>query len=129
MNHISLNIKITKLWEGIKELVSIKTTPTSIEINKQIIIEPKVICNNFNNFVNIADNVLINRKYEGNKHFTEYLNTRMCNTFAFNLCDASEIYLIINQLSVDKASGPNGFPTKIMQMINREISSPLKQNF
>ena len=76
-------------------------TPTSIEINKQIIIEPKLICNNFNNyFVNIADNVLINRKYEGNKHFTEYLNNHMCNTFAFNLRDASEIYLIINQLSV-----------------------------
>ena len=51
----------------------------------------------------------------------------MSNTFVFDLCDASEIYLLINQLSVDKASGPNGFPTKILQMISREISSPLNK--
>ena len=34
---------------------------------------------------------------------------------------------MINQLSVDKASGPNGFPTKILLMISREISSPLSK--
>ena len=51
----------------------------------------------------------------------------MCNTFVFDLCDISEIYSIINQLSVNKASGPNIFPTKILQMISREISSPLSK--
>ena len=51
----------------------------------------------------------------------------MYNTFVFDPCDASEIYSIINQLSVDKASGPNGFPTKILQMISREISSSLSK--
>ena len=125
------NDNIKKVWEGIKELVTIKTknctTPTSIEINNQVIIDPKLICNSFNNyFVNIVDDILYNRKYKGNKHFTEYFNNHMSNTFVFDLCGASEIYLFI-QLSVDKASGPTGFPTKILQMISREINSPLSK--
>ena len=29
----------------------------------------------------------------------------MSHTFVFDLCDASEMYFTINQLSIDKASG------------------------
>ena len=36
------------------------------------------------------------------------------------VCDASEVDAIIIQLSITKASGPNGIPTKILQMISKE---------
>ena len=35
--------------------------------------------------------------------------------------------LIINQLNILKASGPNGVPTKILQMISNEVSTPLSK--
>ena len=35
--------------------------------------------------------------------------------------------IIINQLNISKASGPNGVPTKILQMISNEISTPLSK--
>ena len=126
------NTNIKKVWQGIKELVNIKTknvnTPTSIEINNSSTTDPKIICNSFNNyFVNIADDILKTRKFDGKKHYTEYLNNPVSNTFVFDLCDASEVDVIIIQLSISKASGPNSIPTKILQMISKEISSPLSK--
>ena len=48
------NNNIKKVWEGIKEIVSIKSkninNPTSIQVNNSIITDPIVICNNFNDY-------------------------------------------------------------------------------
>ena len=126
------NTNIKKVWEGIKELVNIKkkniSTPTSIEIDNSCTSDPKLICNSFNNyFVNIADDILKTRKFDGKKSYTEYLNNPVPNSFVFGLCDASEVDAIIIQLSITKASGPNGIPTKILQMISKEISPPLSK--
>ena len=123
---------IKKVWQGIKELVNIKTknfnTPTSIEINNNFFTDPIVICNSFNNyFVNIADEILTARKYNGNKHYTEYLDNPLPNTFAYVPCDEVEVAYFINQLNVSKTSGPNGIPTKILQMISKIISLPLSK--
>ena len=49
------------------------------------------------------------------------------NTFFFEPCDNNEVKLIINELNISKASGPNGVPTKILQMISNEISTPLSK--
>ena len=114
------NANIKKIWQGIREIVNIKSknynSPTSIEVNNSIITDPIEICNNFNNyFANIAENS------------SEYLDNPNQNTFAFEPCDASEVKLIINQLNISKASGPNGVRTKILQMISNEISTPLSK--
>lgn len=123
---------IPKVWQGIKELVNIKNknfnSPTCIEINNTTTTNTKTICNNFNDyFANIADDILKQRKYEGTKHFTDYLNNPVSKTFAYMLCDEREIFTLINELNISKASGPNGIPTKILQMINKEICYPLSR--
>ena len=128
------NKNIKKVWQGIKELVNIKTknlnTPTSIEINNSVTTDPKIICNSFNDyFVNIADDILNTRKFNGKKCFTEYLNNPIADSFVYYACDESEVYILINQLNISKASGPNGIPTKILQMISKEISPPLRKIF
>ena len=128
------NKNIKKVWQGIKDLVNIKTknlnTPTSIEINNSVTTDPKIICNSFNDyFVNIADDILNTRKFNGKKCFTEYLNNPIADSFVYYACDESEVYILINQLNISKASGPNGIPTKILQMISKEISSPLSKIF
>ena len=43
------------------------------------------------------------------------------------ICDPSEVNLLINQLNPSKSSGPNGIPTKIMQMISNIICVPLSK--
>ena len=128
------NLNIKKIWQGIKEIVNINSknnnTPTSIEVNNSFITDPKVISNTFNDyFVNIADDILSNRKYGGKKLHTDYLENPNQHSFVFEACDAKEIYILINQLNVSKASGPNGVPTRILQMISNEISSPLSKIF
>ena len=129
------NNNIKKVWEGIKEIVvSIKSkninNPTSIQVNNSIITDPIVICNNFNDyFVNLADNILNNRKYNGKKHYSEYLDNPNPNTFLFHPCDSVEVENLINDLNISKASGPNGIPTKILHMISSEISLPLSTIF
>ena len=45
------NNNIKKVWQGIKEIVNIKSknlnNPTCIEINNRIITDPQMICNSF----------------------------------------------------------------------------------
>ena len=126
------NANIKKVWEGIKELINSKTKkssyPTILEINKNLITDPEAICNSFNNFfVNVADNILNERKYNGNKQFTDYLTNPTPNSFVYALSDASEVEILIKQLNISKASGPNGIPTNVLQLISNEISQPLSK--
>ena len=126
------NTNLKKVWEGIKEIVNIKSknynNPTSIEINNIFTTDPVQICNGFNDyFVNIADDILNKRKYDGKKHYSDYLHNPNNHSFAFELCDAWEVNLLIKQLNSSKASGPNGIPTKILQLISEEISPPLSK--
>ena len=89
-----------------------------------------MICNSFNDyFVNIADTILDNRKYEGKKHYSDYLNDPNPSSFAFKCTDAIEVKNLINELKISKACGPNGVPTKILQVISNEISQPLSKIF
>ena len=124
------NTNLRKIWDGIKEIVNIKTKnysyPASLQIGNNLINDPSEICNEFNNyFVNIADNILKGRKYGGRKHFSNYLNNQIQNSFAYEPCDTTEVITIINELDLTKASGPNGIPTKILQLICNIISQPL----
>ena len=99
-----------------------------MEINNKSTSDLKIICNSFNDyFVGIADNILKNRKYNGNKPYTDYLNNYNPKTFAYQLSDSNEVITIINQLNISKTSGPNSIPTKILQMISNDISIPLSK--
>ena len=79
---------LRKIWKGIKEIINIKSKnydiPTCIQVGNNIITDSFKICNSFNEyFTSIADIILKNRKYEGNKIFYEYLKTPLSNSFVF----------------------------------------------
>ena len=62
---------------------------------------PKPIANEFNNyFTSIADDILKNNKYEGNKTFREYLDVSIMNSFVLSECDESKIRTIINDFDL-----------------------------
>ena len=91
---------------------------------------PKEIANNFNiYFTKIADNILSEKKYHGNKHYSVYQTNPIPNSFVFRPCDKMEIDLLISKLDINKSTGPNGIPTKILQLIKPILSEPLSKIF
>ena len=129
---INNNNNLRKIWKGIKEIINIKSKnydiPTCIQVENNIITDPLKICNSFNEyFTSIADDILKERKYEGNKTFNEFLKTPLPNSFVYEPCDPMEVKTIIAQLNVSKATGPNGVPTKILHLINNEVCKPLSK--
>ena len=103
----SNNLK--KIWKGIKEIINIKSKnydiPTCIQVGNNIITDSLKICNSFNEyFISIADVILKNRKYEGNKIFYEYLKTPLSNSFVFEPCQPKEVKTLIVQLNISKAT-------------------------
>ena len=79
-----------------------------------------------NTNTSVAENILKERKYEGNKHHSEYLNDPpLVATFACYECDQLEIINIINSLNPRKSSGPNSIPSDVLHLLKWDISYPL----
>ena len=121
---------LKKIWSGIKEVINIKnktlSKPTCIKNNKQTISNPKEVANAFNDyFSNIADDILKNRKYNGNTSHRKYLTNPLDKTFVAYECDKTEVESIITTLKPHKGTGPNSLPTNILLMLKSEISCPL----
>ena len=92
--------------------------------------DPKEIANAFNKyFSTIADDLLSKKKYFGAKPYTEYLSNSLPNSFVFRPCDNIEIEVLISELNINKCSGRNGIPIKILHLIKSIISEPLSKIF
>ena len=109
------------MWEGIKELFNIK--PKNREPINCIVSNGKNSTDKY--FSTIADDLLSKKKYYGDKPYTEYLSNSQLNSFVFRSCDKIEIELLISELKINKSSGPNGIPIKILHLIKSIISEPL----
>ena len=126
------NKNLRKIWLGIKEIVNIKTKshdlPSCLSVNNSSITDLLIISNQFNMyFSNIADNILKERKFHGNKSFSDFLS----DPLPINITDdflptnEKEITDIISQLKTNKGTGPNSIPTRILHLIKLEIAKPL----
>ena len=123
---------LKKTWQGIKEIINIKSKnydhPSCIIHEDRSITDPVEMANKFNDFyVSIADNILKERKYNGNKHFSDYLRNPLTNSIVFYPCDELEVKSIIKSFHPKKASGPNSIPTEILHMMADDICNPLNQ--
>ena len=99
---------LQKIWKGIKEIINIKTKnytshPTCILDNNTTITDPRKIADTFNNYyTSVADDILQERKYEGNKQHSDYLSNPIAATFAIYECDQLEVEHIISSLNKKK---------------------------
>ena len=121
---------LQKTWKGIKEIVNIKNKtmhyPSCINDYDKHITEPAEIAEKFNDyFASIADNILNDRKYVGNRSFNDFLKNRSNQTMALFHCDEIEVISLIKQLDPQKACGPNSIPTDMLQLLVQDISKPL----
>ena len=134
-NYFNKNKKnMKKVWKGIKSIINIKCknldTPTCLEIDDETITEPKQIASCFNDyFSNVADKILLKRKYTGTKSYRDFLTNRLLEEFVFSDCDKDEVIDIISSLKTNKVYGPHSIPTKVLQSMKNEISETLTKIF
>ena len=116
---------ITKTWIRIKSLVSMKhknnDTPSIIRNDKKYINDPITIANTFNNFfTSIAETV-----QSKNKCFRNFLSTKNNDSFIITAANKEEICKVISSLNINKSCGPNSIPTKILYLVQDQISKHL----
>ena len=130
----SNNLK--NLWKGINELVSSKVksrlAPNLIELTdehgqKCNITKPKEIAQSFNKyFTNVADEILKDRKYEGNRHYTNYLNNVNIESFVLKGVTELEIEKLMLGFKTNKSCGPNSIPNQLLKQMRFSLSQPIK---
>ena len=118
-------------WKGIKSIINVNSTmrsqPTSLLVNNELINEPNKIANEFNNYFSTIAINLQSKIYHHGQDFTKYLNNRNQNNFFISPTDKDEIVNIINNISLNKAVGPHSIPTNILHLIKLNISEPLSE--
>ena len=125
------NGNLRKVWQGIKDIINIKSrsfeSPTSIDDNGNIITNPTDISNCFiKHYTSVADNILNQRKYNGDGNHTKYmLSPSSPNSLFMQPCDTEEVSTIINKLNVHKGSGPNSIPPLFLQQMLSVLAEPL----
>ena len=120
---------VKNIWNGIKLLINInnnsKTQPTSILVKNELISDPKKVADEFNTyFSTIASNLQDKIKYFG-KDFSIYLKNSNINNLFISPTDKHEIIKIIDNININKASGPYSIPTEILHEIKLSIAEPL----
>ena len=87
----------------------------NIKVN---ITNPKQISNIANKYyTNIAGDILNKRKFNGNKHFKQYLKNKNPKKFTINPTEPKEVETIIKEFDTSKSVGPNSLPPKILKLI------------
>ena len=103
--------------------------PRTISQGENLIANPYDIANIFNNyFSSIADTAMVNIKYP-HKHFSDFLNNQCNNSIFIQPTDSDEIANIISTLNMNKSSGPNSIPYKILNLLKKYISKQLADLF
>ena len=105
--------------------------PRTISQGENLVTNPYDVANIFNNyFSSVADTAKENIKYS-HQHFSDYLNNQ-CNNDLFiqptdsEDTDSEEVANIISTLNMNKSSGPNSIPYKILNLLKKDISNNLQ---
>ena len=119
---------IKKTWSGIKNIINIRSTVTSMPaammIDKKITSNPTDIAEGFNNYFSSVAEKLLPKNTPGSKHFSTYLQDPLKANFTFNPTDTVEVMSIIDSLG-SESSGPFSIPTGILQSLKANLCHPL----
>ena len=100
-------------------------TPSIIRNGGKYIYDPIAIANTFNNFsTSIVGTVQSKIKFS-NKSFRSFLSTKNNGSFRITATDKEEICKIISSVNINKSCGPNSIPTKILRLVQDQISKHL----
>jgi hypothetical protein len=124
------NNNLRKIRQGIKEVINIKSkshnAPSCITLNDNIVTDPKEVSNAFNDYYSsIAQNILLQRKYNGDGNFMKYMPAHHDKSFFLHETDTIEVKTLIKSFNINKGTGPCSIPPKILNMICDSVSPPI----
>ena len=130
-NFFHENIKdVKKTWKGIKTLVSMKQksndTPSLITKDEKYINDPVSIVNTFNDFFTSVAEIVHSKINFSNKSFKNVLSVGINDIFKIISTNREEICKVISSLNINKSCGPNSIPTKILHLLQEQISNHLE---
>ena len=100
-------------------------TPSIIRNDEKYINDPITIANTFINFfTSIAETVQSKIKFS-NKSFRSFLSTKNNDSFVITATNKGEICKTISSLNINTSCGPNSIPTKILHLVQDQISKNL----
>ena len=121
--------KSKKTWDGIKSITSFKTKAhkqiKSININNEIIFNPKIISETFNNFFVTIARDIDSKTIHTNTSYKDYLQNSVLNIFLLKQATEKKVISVINKMKTNKSTGPNSIPMKILKISNQIICKPL----
>ena len=101
----------------------------SLSVDGATTSNPLAISNLFNNyFSSIANKTKLNISFS-HKHFSDFLKNRSNISLFISPTDKTEIENIISSLDSNKSVGPNSIPTKVLKVLQNDISSQLSEIF
>jgi arsenate reductase-like glutaredoxin family protein len=119
---------LSKTWRVINNITNRTTSTKSINeivVSDQIIDDPMVIANKFNNFfVNVGLD-LAKKISPGNKSPIDFLEGNYINSIFLNPTTDEEIEDIIDNMKNSKSTGLDNIPIKIIKFCKHELSSIL----
>ena len=122
------NNNIKKTWEGIRSIINIKSTKSTIsqiKVNNKVIINQKEIVDTLNNFfVNVGPNTERNIPVNPKTKAEQYLKNKNQLNFLIAHISNEDVLDIINQLE-NKSTGPQSIPIKLLKLIPDLILIPL----
>ena len=110
-------------WKGIKQIISTKfkdfLTPTKIILEDgETLTDANDIANSFNVFfANVGSKMSSQVPPTATSPLT-FLKSSPANSFYLYPCSSNEIEIIINGLSLNKATGPFSIPTGILKVVS-----------
>ena len=113
----------------IKKIISSNSSnhifPTAITVNNETITNSSGIANAFNNcFAKFAIDIQSSIRFSKKKYY-DYLLPLNIESFFLTPTDSHEVSNIISSLNQNKSDEPNSIPTKILKLLNKDISGQL----
>ena len=120
---------IKNMWKGIKSIINTsnysKGQPSSLLVNKELISDPKLVAETFNNYFSSIASQLLGKIHQHGKKCSCHLKNSNPNDFCIKPTHLIEVINTINNLSPNKAMGPNSIPMDIFHLIKLSIAQPL----
>ena len=99
--------------------------PSIISNDEKYINDPTTIVNTFKNFFKSIAETVQSKIKVSNKSFRSFLSTKNNDSFIITATNKEEICKVISSLNINKSCGPNSIPTKILHLVQDQISKHL----
>ena len=124
---------IRNTWKGIRNLIPLEQSASPfiylLSQENDTVSKPKKIVNIFNAYFSTTAEKTKAKFRFSNKSFDEFLQHPNENCFFLRPTSSDEITNLVLLLNESKSVGPNGLPTKILNLLKNDISLQLSNIF